>query len=308
MKKILLLVAIFATTILSAQVTIFEDDFESYPDFEIVTIGSWTQIDMDASPTYGSNSYDFTNEQYTGTAIIFNAASTLLEGSVAAGTPSADPATGTAWDAYAGSKGLYFIAATSLLNDDYMISPQIDLSGATGSSLSFWSKSITDAYGLERYEVLVSTTGTAVADFTDVGGGEQQAPITYTETTVDLSAYDGQMIYVALRYKAQDSFVWQVDNFKVEAQTVASTDDNELASNVNIYPTTVDSQLTIENNSSIALIKANIIDVNGRLIKTQNLNDLIGSTTIDVSNLNAGLYFVELQSNSSKLVKKIVKK
>ncbi len=297
MKKTLLLLVAFATISLTAQVTIFEDDFESYDDFIIENIGDWTQIDVDLSATYGANDVDFANEEYVGTGIIFNAS---------AGTP--DVSDGV-WASYGGAKGLYFIAATSLLNDDYFISPQIDLTGAAGSSVSFWSKSLTDQYGLERFEVLVSTAGnTDVADFTLVSAGELMSPIDYTETIIDLSAYDGQQVYIALRYKAQDSFVWQVDDFKVVADSVAAVDDNILASSVNIYPTTADAQITINNRSAISLNTASIYDVNGRLIAQYDLNGLVGEKSINVSNISSGLYFVELASDNGKAVKKMIKK
>ncbi|MGK0293895.1 MAG: hypothetical protein ACI884_000042, partial [Ulvibacter sp.] len=38
MKKITLLAAFFAAFAMNAQVTVWEDSFETYPDFEITTI------------------------------------------------------------------------------------------------------------------------------------------------------------------------------------------------------------------------------------------------------------------------------
>ena len=194
MKKITLLAALIAVFSVQAQVTIWEDGFESYPDFETASIGSYTQIDMDGDATYGSTTYDFTNEGYTGTAIIWNASQT---------SPAS---TGTVYDVRTGSKGLYFFASTGSvsgtpLNNDYFITPQIDLSLSTGgTTLSFWAQSVTADFGLERFEVLLSTSGTAVGDFTvNLSGGEEMAPEgVYTEYTYDLSAYEGMQVYVAI--------------------------------------------------------------------------------------------------------------
>ncbi|MEL6813099.1 MAG: matrixin family metalloprotease [Bacteroidota bacterium] len=75
--------------------TLFSEDFESYADFDIGNVGSWTMFDGDGDSTYGSTTYDFTNENYTGTFIVFNPSQT---------TPSA---AGTDWDPHGGDKGYY---------------------------------------------------------------------------------------------------------------------------------------------------------------------------------------------------------
>lgn len=291
MKKLLLLLALVSFT-MNAQVTIYEDGFETYEDFTIGPIGDWTQIDLDASVTYGSTDYDFINESYIGTAIVFNPSMT---------TP---PATGTAWDVRNGDKGLYFFAATSLLNDDYFISPPMDLAGATGSSVSFWGKSVTDTYGLERFEVLLSTTGTAVADFTiNLSGGEVQAPVDiYTEYAYDLTAYDGQQVYIAIHYMAQDSFVFQVDDFLVEAASVSSVEDLQ-AQGFSYYPNPVLNSLnmradtTIDNVSVLNLLGQEVLNASPSKIQT----------SINLSNLNAGVYLVNVQIGNTSGTFKVVK-
>ncbi len=291
MKKLLLLLALVSFT-MNAQVTIFEDGFESYDDFAITAIGDWTQIDLDASATYGSTDYDFTNSAYIGTGIVFNPSMT---------TPAA---TGTVWDVRTGDKGLYFFAATSLLNDDYMISPQMDLTGATGSAVSFWAKSLTDTYGLERFEVLLSTTGTAVADFTvDLGGGELQAPVdVYTEYAYDLSAYDGQQVYIAIHYTAQDSFVFQVDDFLVEAVTVAGIEDLQ-ALDFFYGPNPVQNSLNMKANTAIDNVS--VLNLLGQQVLNAAPSKM--QTSIDFSELNSGVYLVNVQIGNTSGTFKVVK-
>ena len=291
MKKLLLLLALASFT-MNAQVTIFEDGFESYDDFAITAIGDWTQIDLDASATYGSSDYDFTNSAYIGTGIVFNPAMT---------TPAA---TGTVWDVRTGDKGLYFFAATSLLNDDYMISPMMDLTAATGSAVSFWAKSLTDQYGLERFEVLLSTTGTAVADFTvDLGGGELQAPVdVYTEYAYDLSAYDGQQVYIAIHYVAQDSFVMQLDDFLVEAATVSGIDDLQ-ALDFFYGPNPVQNSLNMKANTAIDNVS--VLNLLGQ--EVLNVAPSKMQTSVDFSELNSGVYLVNVQIGTTSGTFKVVK-
>jgi hypothetical protein len=300
MKKITLLAAFFAAFTMNAQVTVWEDSFETYADFEIAAIGDWTQFDNDAAATYGSVDYDFVNEQYIGTGIVFNPSMATPD---PAGTQTANADQNPNWVARTGDKAMYMIASTSLLNDDYLISPQVNLTGATGSSLSFWAKSITDNFGLERFEVLLSTTGNAQADFTeDISGGEQQAPIgDYFEYSYDLSAYDGQQVYIAIHYVAQDSFILLMDDFKVEAGTLGVADNT--FNNFN-YFVDINNQLNLSANS--AMESLTVYNVLGQQVVSQKLENT--NESVNISALNSGIYIatvsIEGITKSFKIVKK----
>ncbi|WP_198515590.1 T9SS-dependent choice-of-anchor J family protein [Ulvibacter sp. MAR_2010_11] len=292
MKKITLLAAFFAAFAMNSQVTVWEDSFESYSDFEIAAIGTWSQIDNDASPTYGSTNYDFTNEAYVGTAIVFNPSMT---------TP--DASGDTAWQVRTGEKGLYMFAATSLLNDDYIITPQIDLSGAAGSSFTFYAKSLTADFGLERFEVLLSTTGTAEGDFTvNLSGGELQAPVdVYTEYTYDLSAYDGMPIYIAIHYVAQDSFVFQMDDFIVEATTLG-VNDNVFKG----FTYFVDANNQLNLRANLPMDGVQLYNVLGQQVLSRKLS---GTTeAVNISALTSGVYIASVIIDGQKRSYKIVKK
>lgn len=290
MKKITLLAAFFVAFAMNAQVTIWEDGFESYDDFAIENIGGYTQIDNDASPTYNSNDYDFTNEGYTGTGIVWNA------------TMTDPPATGTVGDVRTGDKGIYFIAATSLLNDDYFITPVIDLSGATGSTFSLWAKSITDQYGPERFEILLSNTGVNQGDFTvNLSGGEELAPIDYTEYSYDISAYDGQQVYIALHYVAQDSFILQTDDWLVQAVALGVADQN--FNNFNYF---VDANNQLNLMASTAMSNVQLYNVLGQQVFSQKLAN--SSEVVNLSSLKSGVYFATITIDNASKTVKIIKK
>ena len=223
MKKITLLATVLVAFTMNAQVTIWEESFEDYEDFDITILGAY-QWDLDESPTYGAQDFDFENEEYVGTAIVFNS-------SAMTDADPNDPQDRTIWNARTGEKGLYMIAATSLLNDDYIITPRIDLTSVNAAQFSFWAKSLTEDYGLERFHVLLSTTSSNYFDFTvELSDGELQAPLEYTEYSYDLSDYEGQMVYLAIHYVAQDSFVFQMDDFLVQGN-ILSIEDFYLNSN-----------------------------------------------------------------------------
>jgi len=294
MKKITLLAAFFAAFAMNAQVTIWEESFESFDDFIIADIGDWSQADVDLSVTYGSTDFEFENEGYTGTAIVFNP-NTMTD------ADPGDPQDRTAWLARTGDKGLFMFAATSLLNDDYIITPQINLTGATGSSISFWGKSLTDAFGLERFEVLLSTSGTDVADFSvNLSAGEQQPPLDYTEYSYDLSTYDGQQVYVAIHYMAQDSFVFQMDDFTVEAASLG-LDENNLPT-----LTYVVSNTTLELRNDLPLSDVSIYNVFGQQVFSQKLSNT--SETVNISALTSGVYIANVVADGQNRTIKMIKR
>jgi hypothetical protein len=292
MKKITLLIAAFAAFTMNAQVTIWEESFEDYQDFDIAILGAY-QWDLDESPTYGAQNFDFENEEYVGTAIVFNS-------SVMTDADPNDPQDRTIWNARTGEKGLYMIAATSLLNDDYIITPRIDLTSVNAAQFSFWAKSLTDAYGLERFHVLLSTTSSNYFDFTvELSDGELQAPLEYTEYSYDLSDYEGQMVYLAIHYVAQDSFVFQMDDFLVQGN-ILSIEDN-LFNNFNHYIT--NNNLVMSASSSLENIQ--LYNLLGQEVFSKSLSNT--NETINIASLDTGTYIAKVSIQGTSKSFKIVK-
>ncbi|NQX85024.1 MAG: T9SS type A sorting domain-containing protein [Flavobacteriaceae bacterium] len=295
-KKNTFLFLLVTSLVLNAQTTIWEDNFESYPDFEIASIGNYTLIDNDGGTHYGSTNYDFTNEGYVGTAIIFNSSMT---------TPSA---AGTQWDSHEGSKGLYFFASgannTTKPNDDWVITPEIDLTNYESAMFSFWAKSITDEWGLERIEVAVSTTDTDPTNFTVIspGGTFEEIPTTYTEYSYDLSAYNGQQIYIAIHYVSNDSFFLQMDEFLVQGTSLSLEEFEQNLISYDFNQNTKDFTLT----SETVLNSVSFYNILGQASKTVTLSK--NSETIDLSELQSGIYIVKINGdNASKTIKLLIK-
>ena len=292
MKKITLLATVLVAFTMNAQVTIWEESFEDYQDFDIA-IPEWDQWDLDGSLTYLFESFDFINEGYTGTAIIFNS-NTMTD------TDPSNPEDRLPLAARTGEKGLYMVAAQSLLNDDYIITPQIDLTSVNAAQFSFWAKSFTDFYGLERFHVLLSTTSSNYFDFTvELSDGELQAPLEYTEYSYDLSDYEGQMVYLAIHYVAQDSFVFQMDDFLVQGN-ILSMEDN-LFNNFNHYIT--NNKLVI--NASTSLENIQLYNLLGQEVISKKLSNT--NETINIESLDTGIYIAKVsiqgKSKSFKIVK-----
>lgn len=100
-----------------------------------------------------------------------------------------------------------------LPNDDWLILPELS---ADDKNIAFWAKSITDKYGLECFDIMVSSTGTALADFkifTTVknvkAGYSTSADAGYTLYEFQLPA---STRFAALRYNAAGTSGLLVDD------------------------------------------------------------------------------------------------
>ncbi|MFD2551685.1 M43 family zinc metalloprotease [Bizionia sediminis] len=205
--------------------TIFNDDFESYTNFIIENIGDWITLDLDGLPTYAGGVEDPTYPNvFSPMAFqIFNpSATTPTAATNSAGADGEnrnfDPRSGAK---YAASwAGIPEGATTS--NNDWLISPVLAL-GTSGSSVTFYVKSLSSSYGLESFNVGVYTgTGvpTSGSDFTIISAASETAPFgVWGEVTIDLSAYNNQDIRIGIHNTSADVYMLMVDDFSVITAT-----------------------------------------------------------------------------------------
>lgn len=186
-------------TWLAASPTAFEDSFENYNDWDR-SFGEYTIYDVDGLGVYGSDDYEYPDQNgATGFRIMNYTATSPEWGDLAGNT---------------GSKIAASFCANGGTNNDWLITPQITIS--SDYEFSFYAKSITSQYGLERFNVYISTTGTETSDFTKISSGEYiEAPTSWTKMTYDLASYQGENIYLAIQCISDDAFVFMVDDIYV---------------------------------------------------------------------------------------------
>src|SRR5690606_11478760 len=87
-------------------------------------------------------------------------------------------------------------------------------------------RSLNHNYSEEEYTVLVSTTGSAVADFTDEVFADNLENVNeWQSRTVDLSSYDGQIIYLAFRHNGTSDLVgFIIDAVKLPGTVICNPD------------------------------------------------------------------------------------
>ncbi len=281
------------------------DDFEAYDDFAI-DFANWTLVDNDLSQTYGIENTEFDNAGLPMAYMVFNPAST---------TPAITEA---GFMASSGSKYLASFASMTPDNDDWLISRAFTIDAE--ASLSFMAKSITDSYGLERFNVLVSNGSTDLNDFTVISGDTYvEAPLSWNSYTYDLNAYAGQTVRFAIQCVSSDAFIFMIDDIEVLAPngTPISSDDVELAGNalLNNYPNPFNPETTIAFNVKDAGdVTIDIYNIKGQKVK-QLVNDnystgihtVVWNGQDDNNNkVSSGVYFYKMRSGKYSKTKKMI--
>jgi|GEM_PF-6436010 len=83
-------------------------------------------------------------------------------------------------------------------------------------------------------------------------------------------------------------------------------EENELSNAIAMYPNPATAIVNLSNTSNIALDRAAIYDVNGKMVSDVNLDGLIGERAIDVSALASGVYIVQISGEGTTIAKRLI--
>ena len=130
--------------------------------------------------------------------------------------------------------GSYINGVGAITPNDFLVTSQVTPSA--GSTFSFYAAACDASYPAEHFGVAVSTSGTSASDFTMIqswtltakestlkGGRESRdgdgAKLgSWHQYSVDLSAYAGQNIYIAIRhFECNDQYIMCVDDIEFTA-------------------------------------------------------------------------------------------
>jgi hypothetical protein len=96
-------------------------------------------------------------------------------------------------------------------------------------------------------------------------------------------------------------------SFELTVESILGVNDNALNTAISMYPNPAQEYVTIANGSNIQLDNAMIYDVNGKLISTIDLHNMGSEKVIDVSYLASGVYMVQITSDTSSVMKRLLK-
>lgn len=319
MKKILLSILFLSGLSAHAQLTVFEDSFETYNNFVITGFGNWQTIDGDllntytgglptgVNPTWANASAPMAFQIFTPSATTPQSVTNSTDACTATTeSRNFDPKTGLK---YAASwAGVPSTTGGATGNNDWLVSPVLNL-GANNNIVRFWVKSLSDCYGLEDYSVgiYVGTGTPTAANFVAlVGGGAATAPTTWTEKVINIPFnYSNQAVRIGIRYFSSDHYMFMVDDFKVTSSTLGNSSFS--ANKFAVYPNPATDVVTITNSDNAAFSSVAFTDVNGRTVKTVDASN-VSELQINVSDLTSGIYFMNITSENGNAVKKFIKK
>lgn len=128
--------------------------------------------------------------------------------------------------------------------------------------------------------------------------------------TADLSAYAGQSIYIAFVHWTVDDNLLSIDEIFLEGTGTVGITDYENTFNLSVYPNPATDVLNINYNMpSDAQLMLNIFAMDGSLIRSEDKGTAQsgnGSVQTNISDLAAGVYFVQLQTGNGVATKRIV--
>ena len=258
-------------------------DFEAQADFDL-TFTPWEAVDLDGGATYGFTGITFPHSGEPMAYIAFNPLTT-------------EPAV-TGMLPHGGDRlGACFASVPPAVNDDWMISPQVTL--GEYPMLSMWVKSYTAEYGLESYNILVSTTDNNPSSFTQIAGPIEAPATAWTYVEYDLTEYQGQAVYVAIQCVSSDKFIFMIDD--VAVSFITSTGNQPSAESLRVYPNPATDMLNI--NSGVEITSAKLYNVSGQLVYESNGNS--NEMRISTSEMPSGLYLLNLTTKEGSITRKV---
>ncbi len=270
MKKLITLFSFFLLTLTGyGQTYVLEEFFNDSINFPPT---NWTMIDADGD-TYNWRINTWDNGTFTE---IYAVSDSWLSGGIGPLTP-----------------------------ENYLVTPQINLTNATGVVRLRYTVQVADEdYYEEKYKVAVSTTGNQVADFTNIILTETTTLDDYyvwTERVLDLTAFAGQQIYLTFcHFDCTDMYKLLLDS--VQVMYGPNTGLTEIVPfEVTVSPNPVSQTLNINGDFNNAILR--VFKPDGGLVYEES--GVNRYARIDVSSLSRGLYLVELETATGKTVRKV---
>ena len=169
----------------------------------------------------------------------------------------------------------------------------------TNSQSNYWPKCLNkELYTVRDYAILTKTNGQP-GNRTDVSMKVEGEIITPNTQMMFLYS-DGKKLYSSTTYKN-----WGAELFVSEVLENLATSNDHFSpskSTITLYPNPAKDVVTIKLNTSETILHVGVTDVSGRLLLSEN------NSTINVTSLNAGVYFITIKTSgkiySSKLIKK----
>jgi hypothetical protein len=280
MKKVLLLCSLLTgTLLLNAQTVVFENNFDT-------SLANLSIFDLDGDGDGGIGWYNVPATgfppTYTGSMVVFDASE-----ATAGYTP------GKTYDINSVETKS---PVTIPLGGSAKITFDLLVYGNSGSPTTFTTDFLINIYNNNTaYTLIAQKTLTVTRG-------------TWNQISLNIPEGLGQSyIYELLQSdnpRVQSDFL--VDNLKI-IHTPALSSEDFSSTAFSLYPNPTTDVLNISNNNNLDIKNISVTDINGRIVKTSNSNE-IASAKIDLSDLTAGIYIMKIETDKGISTEKIIKK
>lgn len=181
--------------------------------------------------------------------------------------------------------------------DRWLITPNVTL-GASGNFISWTGKSH-DASFPDSYKVLISKTGTAIADFTDTLTIVSNESPDWTFHELEIEDFANENVHIAFVLTTFNGFKVYLDSIDLRKEDPLFVGYSSKESLVKIYPNPTSEFLNIQG-EGIDEIKCHSTD--GKLMFSTT-----STTKIDVRTLPQGVYFLSILMGDQVVQSRFVK-
>lgn len=193
------------------------------------------------------------------------------------------------------------MASTSYFADtiapakDYLITPKLSI--PTFTKLSWEARSVDASYP-DSYYVLISTTDSLPASFTDTLMTVNNEYFVWNRKSImlDTMGFANQDVFIAFQNFSDDGYILEIDDVWVEGSDNAGIEDNQMT--FSVYPNPCIDLLNI---NSTELFSGIIYSLTGQILMT------FSDKQVDVSDLETGTYFIQLTTSNGQSVMPFIK-
>jgi len=201
--------------------------------------------------------------------------------------------------AYTGTGYARYTYNSTTAADDWMFTKCINLSAGTNYEVTFWCR--VGAEHPEKLKVAIGTAQNATAMSQVINDLGNLNDTIYSKHTSAFTVPTTGTYYVGwYAYSNANEWFIAVDDIKID---IANGIENNTTNNeINLYPNPAKDQLNIRSYVNIENIK--VFNAIGQVIVNLNINTQ--SHVLNTSNLNYGIYYIQLETKKGIVTKKFV--
>lgn len=200
--------------------------------------------------------------------------------------------------------------------DSWLYSRGLNLEGGTTVTIKYHVREakLAGNGGTNNLEVKIGLDRTPLGQTTVVATKENIGAATAEEDVYVLKSFDyvvpaTGVYYLGFNYTSPSQTAINNGVLLLDAVSVSIPLSREdfLSSNFGVYPSPASDIITVSNKNNVSVNSISIVDLNGRVLNQSRYTNQ-SKILINISNLSAGIYMMNINTASGIAIKKIIKK